>query len=263
MRAVWRLSTILLLAVQPALTAQSFRPAVLVDTTHGVIEPISSPRPLGRPHGVRWWEAASVAGTTLVLMSSDQKISHEFQEHPTHAAATVASVFRRVGQPEIYAVVPLGVLTAGLLTNDEDVTRAGGRLVASVALSTAAFQTLKLVSGRARPDAGQGAFAFSPFSGRGAFPSGHSTVAFALATSLAEELHNGWATAALYAIATGTAWSRVYDERHWASDVVLGAAVGITTAKVVHGRWRLFGLCSPTFLVEPEGAGMRVRIPLH
>ncbi|MBA3317700.1 MAG: phosphatase PAP2 family protein [Gemmatimonadales bacterium] len=206
---------------------------------------------------------AGVVAGTLAFTSTDEKVTHEFREHPTRSAEDIASVFRRVGQPEVYAVLPLGVLVTGLLTHDPAITRAGGRLAASVAVSTVAFQTLKLVTGRARPDAGDGPFAFRPFSGQGGFPSGHSAVAFALATSLADDLHNGWAAAGLYAIAAGTAWSRVYDNRHWASDVVFGAALGITTAKVISGRWRIFGLRPPHFLVEPSPAGLLVRIPVQ
>jgi membrane-associated phospholipid phosphatase len=219
--------------------------------------------PAARPHVVRWWEAAAVALPALGLTAADENVTHELREHRTSSAEDVASVFRRVGQPEVYAVLPLSVLTAGLLTHDAEITRAGGRLAATVAVSTVAFTTLKLLVGRARPDAREGAFAFHPFSGRGALPSGHSTIAFALATSLADDLHNPWAATGLYLVAAGTAWSRVYDERHWPSDVVLGAALGITTSKVLSGRWRVFGLHPPGFLVEPGGAGLSFELPLH
>ena len=73
-------------------------------------------------------------------------------------------------------------------------------------------------------------------------------MAFALATSLAAEIHRPWATALLYAGATGTAWSRLNDHKHWLSDVLAGATVGITSAKLIEGRWRIFGLDPPEFL---------------
>lgn len=267
MRALYRCTAILLLSVNSALAAQSVRPAsfalshvfktagtdTVPDFAHHPVQELA-----GRPRTIRWWEAAAVGWATLGLTAADEKVTHEFREHPTRSAENIASVFRRVGQPEVYAVLPLGVLTTGLLTNDHEITRAGGRLAASVVVSTVAFNTLKLLSGRARPDAGAGAFAFRPFSGRGSFPSGHSTVAFALATSLADDLHKPWATVGLYAVAAGTAWSRVYDGRHWASDALVGAAVGITTAKVVSGHWRIFGLRPPQFLIAPGAAGLSI-----
>jgi membrane-associated phospholipid phosphatase len=270
-RGLCRFTAILLLSLPTGLHAQSLgtptaSPLILKpatqDTAPVTIRPILQEL-TGRPHTVRWWEAAAVVWGTLGVTAADEKVTHEFREHPTHSAENIASVFRRVGQPEVYAVLPLGLLTTGFLTRDPEITRAGGRLAASVVASTVAFNTLKLLSGRARPDAGAGAFAFRPFSGQGGFPSGHSSVAFALATSLADDLHNAWAAAGLYAVAAGTAWSRVYDERHWASDVIFGAALGITTAKVVSGRWRIFGLRPPHFLIEADAARLAVRIPVQ
>jgi hypothetical protein len=101
-------------------------------------------------------------------------VTHEFREHPTSAAEGLASAFGRVGQPEVCALLPLGVPAAGVVIHDPDVTRAGGHLVATVAVSTVAFHTLKLVTGRARPDADDGPVDFRPFSGQASFPSGHS-----------------------------------------------------------------------------------------
>ena len=254
---------ILVLVSHPALLgAQTLRPLLFADSTAAALRPVPMPRASGGSHTVRWWEAASVAGLTLAVMSQDEGTTDELREHPTAAAADLASAFRRVGQPEVYAALPAAIITTGLLAGDSRITRAGGRLAASVILSTAAFETLKLVSGRSRPDAGDGAWAFAPFSGRGSFPSGHSAVAFALATSLSHELHHPVATVALYAAATGTAWSRVYNNRHWGSDVVFGAALGIVTAQVVHARWQIFGIRPPRFLLEPAGAGLRVTLPV-
>jgi membrane-associated phospholipid phosphatase len=107
--------------------------------------------------------------------------------------------------------------------------------------------------GRFRPSDSGDQYVFKPFSSHDAFPSGHATVAFALAACLADEIHRPWATAFLYAGATGTAWSRLNDDKHWLSDVLAGAAVGITAAKVIKGRWHIFGLRPPRFVVDPTG----------
>src|SRR5919112_793066 len=197
MRAVWRCTWVLLLCLHP-LTGEAQRLAdIPAEATRGTSPPsfFAMPAPTAvTPHAIRWWEAASVAGFTLAVMTQDEWTTEEFVEHPTDGARHLASAFRRVGQPEVYAGVPVAVLATGLLAGNDRITRAGGgaggRLAASVLASTAAFETVKLVSGRSRPDAGEGAYDFSPFSGRGSFPSGHSTVAFALATSLANEIHH-------------------------------------------------------------------------
>ncbi len=254
---------LLAIGLYPAiLGAQTSRVSLVPDTAAGTAKFDLVHLPGQQRHALRWWEVASMAGFTLAVMSQDEGTNEEIREHPTRSAEKLASAFRRVGQPEIYAGLPVALITAGWLTGKTGILRAGGRLAASVVVATAGFETIKLVSGRARPDADRGAWAFAPFSGNGSFPSGHSAVAFALATSLSHELHHPVATVALYATATGTAWSRLYNARHWGSDAVLGAALGIASAEFVHGRLRIFGLRPPGFLLSPDMRGVRVTLPL-
>jgi membrane-associated phospholipid phosphatase len=69
------------------------------------------------------------------------------------------------------------------------------------------------------------------------FPSGHSSVTFASATVL--QRHLGWRAAVpTYAVASYVAASRLHENRHYLSDVVFGAALGIASGRTVtrHGR---------------------------
>jgi len=133
---------------------------------------------------------------------------------------------------------------------------AGGRLAATLFLAGAAASGAKLALGRPRPEESLDADGYSPFSGQDAMPSGHSTVAFALAASLADDINRPWATVGLYTVATGVAWSRLNDNRHWLSDVAAGALIGITSAKLIDGRWRIFHLSPPRVLLGPRDAGL-------
>jgi membrane-associated phospholipid phosphatase len=204
-------------------------------------------------HTVRWYEAAAAAAGATALMVFDEPVQRYVQDHRSATTDDVASVFRRGGQPEVFGTLSVGLMAVGVVDHHPGLTRAAARLATSVALAEILTLGIKTVAGRARPVAGVGAFDFDPFSGAESFPSGHTTVAFALATDLADELDRGWVRVGLYTLASGTAWSRVNDNRHWLSDVGWGALVGVTSAKLVSGRWRVFGIAPPRFLVGPNG----------
>jgi membrane-associated phospholipid phosphatase len=207
-------------------------------------------------HTIRWWHVTAAAGGLSALMLLDHPVQRYAQHNRGAGADNVAKLARHFGQPEVYGTVTLGLLGAGLVTHQPEVTRAGGRLAASLFLAGGAVQAGKLLFGRPRPEQSLDADGFSPFSGQASLPSGHSAIAFALATSLSDDIHRPWATVGLYGVATATAWSRVNDNRHWLSDVTAGALIGITSAKLASGRWRIFGIRPPSVLVGPEGMGL-------
>ena len=89
-----------------------------------------------------------------------------------------------------------------------------------------------------------------------AFPSGHSTMTFAVATVLQQ--HLGWKAAVpTYAVAAYVATSRLHDNRHYASDVVMGAANGIIIGRSItwHGR-NFYASALPV----PGGVGVGVQV---
>ena len=108
----------------------------------------------------------------------------------------------------------------------------------SIVAAGAGALVVKEVVGRRRPDQlPVDSHSFHAFSGDAAFPSGHSTVAFALAESVNRTSGRAWVPFVSYPAATLVAWSRVRDDRHWTSDVLAGAALGIWTARKVHREW--------------------------
>jgi membrane-associated phospholipid phosphatase len=50
--------------------------------------------------------------------------------------------------------------------------------------------------------------------------------------------------------------SRINDNKHWLSDVLGGAAIGIASAKLMNGKWRVLGIGQPHFLASPHGVGV-------
>jgi membrane-associated phospholipid phosphatase len=212
-----------------------------------------------RSHTIQWWEVTAVVGTVALTSLADHGVNVWIQDHRSASSDKLAAAFRTGGQPLFVFGTSGGILLAGVISGHDELRRSGERALASVVLAGIATAGIKLSTGRLRPDQTDDPFIFKPFSGNDAFPSGHATLAFALATSLSDEIHKPWVSALLYTGATGTAWSRLNDERHWLSDVLMGGAIGITGAKVIEGRWRLFGLGPPKFLADPSGARLMWR----
>ncbi|MCK8824309.1 phosphatase PAP2 family protein [Fuchsiella alkaliacetigena] len=88
-------------------------------------------------------------------------------------------------------------------------------------------ETLKRVTGKTRPRSEERKY--EPFSGNMSFPSGHAAGTFAIATAIAE--HYPEYRRYAYAWSTLVAISRLYEDAHWFSDVVVGSAVGHYTTK--------------------------------
>jgi membrane-associated phospholipid phosphatase len=87
---------------------------------------------------------------------------------------------------------------------------------------------LKRATDRARPDG-------SRRRSNAAFPSSHAANAFAIAFVVARRWRRLWP--ACFALALAVAWSRVYLDRHWLSDVVAGAALGVLLAWLALRAW--------------------------
>lgn len=137
----------------------------------------------------------------------------------------------KFGRP-VYASILSGLLySSGLLLKEKHL-RETGQILAEAMVCTGLYtQLLKISFGRARPYTGKGNLEIEPLefefdSSENSFPSGHTSIAFTVATVLSERIDNMYASIALYSLASLTAYQRIYEDAHWFSDTVLGAALG-------------------------------------
>lgn len=96
----------------------------------------------------------------------------------------------------------------------------------STAIMTSTVFATKNISGQLRPDG----------SDYHSFPSGHTATAFAAAEFMRKEYQgvSVWYGVAGYAMAATTGYLRMYNNKHWFSDVVAGAGVGILSTDLAY-----------------------------
>lgn len=134
-----------------------------------------------------------------------------------------------------------GLYLMGTATGNRRVQDLGLHSSGAVILANVITVGVKVVTGRTRPHADSSdARDFELLRGaRGAeyrsFPSGHSTAAFAFASVVTAETSHWWPGARwpvgvlTYGTAALTGVSRIYNHEHWATDVMVGAAIGTIT----------------------------------
>jgi membrane-associated phospholipid phosphatase len=132
---------------------------------------------------------------------------------PLGAAEARADAASRAG--DVGAILlPVGSAAGALVAKDH---KGLAQLAESYASAMAVVYVLKPLVDRTRPDGGHQSF-----------PSGHTASAFAGAAFL--QMRYGWAFGLpAYAVASYVGYSRVEAKRHYTSDVVAGAAIGIGT----------------------------------
>jgi membrane-associated phospholipid phosphatase len=143
-------------------------------------------------------------------------------------------------------VISGGMYTVGRLGHHESLTALGLRSTEAIALGSGITLLVKGLAGRARPyvsaDTSPRDFKFGRgFRGKdyASFPSGHTSAAFAAAAATTSEVTHRWPHArwyvgpVLYGGAAMVGLSRMYNNKHWATDVGAGAAVGTFSGLVV------------------------------
>ncbi len=187
------------------------------------------------------WIAAGFAGLTIAMFPLDKYIETHLRDQTTPANRFLdqsAKGVEYITTPGSF-IIGGALYAVGTLADKPAMRDLGWHGTEAVLLGSGITGLLKGVLGRARPDMFPDTRPsdFSPTSGftvagRQSFPSGHTTTAFAAAAAVTSEVNRNWPKytwyvgPVMYGGATLVGLSRMYHNRHWASDVALGAGIG-------------------------------------
>ncbi|HEY1951798.1 MAG TPA: phosphatase PAP2 family protein [Gemmatimonadaceae bacterium] len=223
------LAVILVVAPFPAVTAQTI--AAAPDTSTGA--PLFNGRDVIR--------AVGFTGLTIAMFPVDRSIARRLTNERSKANRFLNGASKGV---EVIAdpgsiIIGSALYVIGRVSNHPGIEDLGWHGTEAVLFGSGITWILKGLTGRARPFATADTTAHDfKFGGgftnadRQSFPSGHTTAAFAAAAAVTSEAERGWpghfwlVAPVMYGGASLVGVSRMYHDKHWASDVVLGAAIG-------------------------------------
>ncbi len=185
-----------------------------------------------------------VAVLTAATMSVDQSLARDLQRplvQTNSGLKGTANVFNTIGFPGS-VVLSASTYFFGLAKHSRPIASLGMHTGEAIVLGGVLAEGMQMAIGRARPQRDvndnddfvfRRGFSSDDFT---SFPSAHTTVAFATATAVSREVGRSWpgarkyVTPISYSVATLVGLSRMYKNKHWASDVVGSAGLGIYSA---------------------------------
>lgn len=217
--------------------------------------------------------AAGILASARLIHPLDDHLAKRLQDSSTQAnerLQKLSTVIRTTVAPGAY-ILGGTLYLSGRIARNPKLADIGLHSTEALVVGEITATLIKGITGRARPFVGTGPNDYGFGRGFGnnrykAFPSGHSVAAFAAAAAVTSETSRNapnsvWLVAPLmYGGAALAGASRMYNNQHWASDVIVGAGIGtLAGLKVVRyhhsrpgkglDRWLLSGSLVPT----PDG----------
>ncbi len=193
---------------------------------------------------------SGAAVITAGMIHFDQQIYTTLYGWRRHSAqlSSISPAITTLGTGTISVGLFGSYLSYGIFTNDKKSTQIGKIGLESFLASGLGVQIMKYLFGREQPNVATqpggkwngplSYFRRNNLRTRGiasfdAFPSGHTTTAFAAATTISDAYDEPWISYISYSFASGIAISRVMERMHWMSDCFVGGLIGYFSTRMV------------------------------
>jgi len=188
----------------------------------------------------QWIAFSGVTFTTVILFTQGEAIEQIIRKNQNPWLTGVSTYALEPWGSGLYTLPALGILYGvGAIIKDDKARYTALKGVEAYVFGFVAAQVLKQLTHRHRPyqDDPPNPYLwdgpFMPIS-NSSFPSGHSTVVFAVATVVATSYHKTiWVPIVCYTLAGLTAASRVYQNDHWFTDAFVGSVLGFAIGRTI------------------------------
>ena len=172
--------------------------------------------------------------------------------------AKVGNVYNTIKPVYFLTGLTSAILLGGVIAQDSKLVDTA-RLMSESFLITGAFTTFgKVLFGRSRPfmEKGPHDFHFFEYRMRNRFlsmPSGHSSSIFSVMTVIANQYPHWWIRLPAYTFCVSVALQRIDAHQHWASDVIVGGAIGYWVGKTLVNKHKKSSNKSAVYPAASQG----------
>ncbi|MBK8809049.1 MAG: phosphatase PAP2 family protein [Bacteroidales bacterium] len=178
-----------------------------------------------------------VFGTALTTSYFfDESVKAWSSEHKHRSIDVLCQyVFEPYGSG-LYPLIITGSMYAiGSIIKDDKLRYTSMNTLKAVVISGAIARIYKISFRRERPSTASSNSEWFKSINNNSFISGHTTLAFAVSSMLFLEYKKTvWIPVVSSILALGAGYSRIYEDKHWLSDILAGAIIGYGTAYVVY-----------------------------
>jgi hypothetical protein len=175
------------------------------------------------------WVGIPVFAAGLIAKAEKTAFRQDYNNPNTRIRLIKTNFHNEIDNYTQYVPLALAIgLKLGGVESRSDWPRFWASSAASAAIMAGLVNGIKYTASEMRPDG----------STRNSWPSGHTATAFLAATILHKEYgltRSPWYSVGAYTIATATGVMRVLNNRHWISDVLSGAGIGILSVELGYG----------------------------
>lgn len=183
-----------------------------------------------------WKRVGAITAGTGLLFLLDKPTKAWVQRNRNPINDEIFNLDRYYGNKYLI-FFPWAVYGYGALIGNDKIRIIGRNATEALIFSGAITGGIKLLLGRRRPFLGDGNIFFRPLTfsddSYQSLPSGHTTLSFAVSTVMAKSLDNIYWKIFWYGSAGLVGASRIYHNKHWLSDVALGAVIGYSVGSFV------------------------------
>ncbi len=194
-----------------------------------------------------------VVATLFCYRFLDDEVHEVAQRYQNKTVSSISKTYGSLGLGRSNVIITAGTGIYAIVAKNKKLEKVTTLLIAGHLVNSFATEQFKVSFQRHRPNTGD---AYNKFDWREgnksntSFISSHTSNAFATATAFAIVYRDKkWIPIVVYSAASLVGISRIYNNAHWASDVMAGAAIGYLS---VQGVNELYNLASSRFSFLPE-----------